>query len=304
MSPSASRTLLVVFAHPDDESFGPGGTLARYAAEGVAVHLICATRGEAGEAEARYLDGYNDLAERRLEELRCAGRVLGLAGIHFLDYRDSGMPGSPANRHPQALIVAPVEEVAAQIANLMRALRPQVVLTHDPGGGYGHPDHVAVHRATVAAFHRLLRERPDGYAPERLYFTVFDRRQLAWTVRLMPLFGMDPTALGRNRDINLKAALERALPVTTRVDVRDYLEVKQRAAACHQSQIVGGPGTRNFYGRLPRWLVRRWRSTETFHRAYPPYANRRVERDLFPLQEDSSVEHLGGLPGTEDPADR
>ncbi|RLC60786.1 MAG: GlcNAc-PI de-N-acetylase [Chloroflexi bacterium] len=270
-----TRTLLAIFAHPDDESFGPGGTLAKYAAEGVAVHLICATRGEAGDSDAPTPRECEDLACQREQELRCAASILGLTGVHLLGYRDSGMAGSPANQHPQALTQADPDALVGQVAGLMRRLRPQVVVTFDPFGGYGHPDHIAMHRATVAAFERL----PENERPQKLYFTVLPHDFLRWSVRLMPLFGVDPEAIGKNRDINLKAVLEHELPVTTRIDVGAYYEVKQRAGACHSSQL-SGPGSS--WGRLPRWLVRRWQSTETFHRAAPPFRRgERIEVDLF-----------------------
>src|SRR3989304_5201223 len=89
-----TKKILAALAHPDDESFGMGGTLALYAQRGVDVHLVCATRGEAGTVEAEHLEGYASIAERRVAELRCAALRLGLSGVHFLDYRDSGMPGS------------------------------------------------------------------------------------------------------------------------------------------------------------------------------------------------------------------
>ena len=188
---------------------------------------------------------------------------------------NSGMAGSLANQHPRALVRADPDVLAEQVANLMRRLRPQVVLTFDPFGGYGHPDHIAMHRATIAAFEQL----PGGERPQKLYFTTLSRTYLRRIVWLMPLFGMDPEAAGKNQDVNLRAVIEHGLPVTTRVDVSTYYDAKQRAAACHSSQL-SGPGS--FWGRLPRWLVRRWRSTETFHRAMPPFRQgERVERNLF-----------------------
>lgn len=270
-----SKTLLAIFAHPDDESFGPGGTLAKYAAEGVTVHLICATMGEAGASDAPDPDGCDNLARQREQELRCAADILRLEEIHLLGYRDSGMAGSPDNQHPRALVQADLDTLSKQVADLMRRLRPQVALTFDPFGGYGHPDHIAMHRATVAAFERL----PESERPQKLYFTTLPRTILRWAVRLMPLFGVNPEAIGKNQDVNLRAALEHELPATTRVDIGDYYEIKQQAGACHASQL-SGPGS--FWGRLPRWLVRRWQSTEAFHRAVPPFRrSERVERDLF-----------------------
>src|SRR5512135_954393 len=115
MLPMAKQTLLAVLAHPDDESFGMGGTLALYAARGVEVHLVCATRGEVGDVAPDLLQGFNSIADLRESELRCAAGILGLAGVHFLDYRDSGMPGSPDNQHPKALAFQPLDEVAANV---------------------------------------------------------------------------------------------------------------------------------------------------------------------------------------------
>jgi LmbE family N-acetylglucosaminyl deacetylase len=265
------RTLLAVFAHPDDETFGPGGTLARYAAEGTNVHLICATRGDAGTNDLENLDGHEDLASRRERELACAADVLGLAGVHMFKYRDSGMAGSPTNRHPRALAQADPDVLTGQVADVMRTLRPQVVLTFDPFGGYGHPDHIAMHRATIAALERL--------PATKLYFTTFPYKTLRWAVWLMPLFGVDPEAVGKNRDINLRAVLDHEIPVTTRIDVSVTYDAKQRASACHSSQL-SGPAS--LWGRLPRWLARRLLSTETFCRATPPFREgERVERDLF-----------------------
>ena len=269
------KTLLAIFAHPDDETFGPGGTLAKYAADGVAVHLVCATRGEAGESDISDLGACEDLACQREEELRCAAAVLGLQKVHLLEYRDSGMAGSPANQHPRALVQADPDVLSGQIADLIRHVRPQVVITFDPFGAYGHPDHIAMHRATVAAFHRLA----EGERPEKLYFTAFSRTTMRWAVRLMPLFGVDPEAVGKNKDINLRTILDHDLPITARIDVGSVYDRKQEASACHSSQL-SGPGS--FWGRLPQWMVRRWRANETFHRAEPPFGpGERVERDLF-----------------------
>lgn len=270
-----SKTLLAVFAHPDDETFGPGGTLAKCGAEGVAAHLICATLGEAGESDTPDQSECEDLACQRERELRGAASILGLTEVHLLGYRDSGMAGSPANQHPRALVQADPDVLARQVADLMHCLHPQVVLTFDPFGGYGHPDHITMHRATVAAFEQMAEHE----RPRKLYFTTLSRTYMRWIVRLMPLFGVDPEAVGKNQDINLRVVLEHELPVTTQVDIGDYYEVKQRAAACHSSQL-SGPGS--FWGRLPRWLVRRWQSTETFYRAVPPFRRgERVEEDLF-----------------------
>jgi LmbE family N-acetylglucosaminyl deacetylase len=275
MTTSARRSLLAVFAHPDDESFGPGGTLARCADDGVDVHLICATRGEVGESDLEDLGDCEDLACRREQELRCAAEILGAKSVDVLDYRDSGMAGTPANRHPDALLQADVREVAARIAERARELTPQVVLTFGPFGGYGHPDHIAVHNATVAAW-QLLGRRGQ---PPKLFFTTFSPVLLRWTVRLMPLWGGDPRAAGKNRDVDLAEILRRQLPVTTRIDIAQQYERKQRAAACHSTQL-SGPSS--FMGRMPEWLIQRLQSAEYFHRAHPTFGKQaRIQSDLF-----------------------
>lgn len=277
------KTLLVAFAHPDDESFGTGGTLARYAAEGVAVHYACATRGEAGAAEAEHLQGFADPGEMRWAELECAAQILGLAGVHWLGYRDSGMPGSPDNQHPQAQINAPVEAVAGRLVKLMRELKPQVVMTFDPIGGYRHPDHIHIHRATVHAFHAAgdpahYPEAGPAYAPQKLYFHVFSRRFLKLAMRLMPLLGGDPRRFGRNKDIDLVSLTEVEFPIHARINTREYVKVKDRASACHQSQLAGGPPSRGLFR-----LVRRiGEGQEHFMRAYPEWNGARpLETDLF-----------------------
>lgn len=275
------KTLLVVLAHPDDETFGMGGTLALYARQGVDVHLICATRGEVGEVDPEFLQGYSSIAELREHELRCAAQHLGLKGVHFLDYRDSGMPGTADNEHPQALVVAPVEEVSQKIVRYIRELRPQVVLTFDPIGGYRHPDHIAMHLATVQAFRDAGNPEcyPNGlppYAPQKLYYHVMPHVILRLAVRLMPLFGRDPRKFGKNQDIDLMSIAETRFPVHARVDYRSVSKIRDIASACHASQ--GG-------GRLmggPLGYLRKWMAYESYMRAYPePQPGAALERDLF-----------------------
>ena len=274
-----NRRLLAVFAHPDDETFGSGGTLALYARRGVEVHLVCATRGEVGEAPPG-LKGFASIGEMRESELRCAAGILGLAGVHFLGYRDSGMPGSPDNAHPQALAAAPVGEVARATARLIRRLRPQVVITFDPIGGYRHPDHIAAHRATVAAF-RMASDPAafpeDGlpYAPQKLYFHTFPHGFIRVAVRILSLFGMDPHHFGKNRDIDIASLAEVDFPIHAKINVRTVIGVKQQASACHSSQ--GGGGTSG--GAV--WLTRLLGASEDYMRAEPQPPPQKIERDLF-----------------------
>lgn len=275
-------TLLAVMAHPDDESFGLGGTLAFYSWCGAAVYLICATGGECGTVDEHYLNGYNSIAELRRAELDCAANTLGLAGVEMLGYRDSGMAGSPDNQHPQALAAAPLDEVTGRIVQAIRRLRPQVVVTFDPIGGYRHPDHIAVHQATVRAFHAaaLPDEYPADlppYQPQKLYYQTFPRGLLRLVVTLIKLSGRDPARFGRNNDVDLAAIAREEFPLHATVDFFPVAELRAAAGRCHASQGGGAMPSRGFIG----WLLRLLGSRETFMRAFPPVPPGLRERDLF-----------------------
>ena len=274
--------ILAVLAHPDDESFGIGGTLALYARKGYDTYLICATRGEEGSMDEGHLNGYRDKAELRTVELQNAAKHLGLKEVFFLGYRDSGMPGTEANKHPDAQINHPVEEVAGKVVKYIRELKPDIVITFDPIGGYKHPDHIHIHQATVLAFDKAedASFHPEAglpFMPRALYFQVFSRGLLKWMTRLMPLFGKDPTKWGRNGDINLKELAEVDFPVHVRLDIRSVEEAKRLAGAQHVSQ--GGVGMRR---GLMGFLSRMFGEYEDFMRAYPPVNGKfRRQHDLF-----------------------
>ena len=269
-------TLLAVLAHPDDETFGMGGTLAYYARHGVCVHLVCATRGEVGEADEKYMDGYKTIADMREQELRCAAQKLGLAGVHFLGYRDSGMPGSEDNRNPLALAAQPLNKVALDVVQYIRQLQPQVVITFDPAGGYMHPDHIAIQKAATMAFQMAGDASLDGglppYAPQRLYYHTMPRTFL----RIMPLCGINPRKFGRNKDIDMKAVADLQFPTHFRIDYREVAAVRDEAALCHASQ-GGGMMSSGLVG----WLRRKFASYEAFMQAFPPPVEGSIKTDLF-----------------------
>lgn len=286
MESSTKPVLLSVLAHPDDETFGMGGTLATYARRDVSVNLVCGTRGEAGEVDPEYLEGFTSIADRRVSELRCAAGLLGLDGVYFLDYRDSGMPGSKDNEHPQALIGAPVDEVAGKIVHYIRMLRPQVVVTFDPIGGYRHPDHIAIHTATVRAFFAagdpaMYPGDLEPFTPQKLYFHVIPHGFLRFIVRAMPIVGQDPRKFGKNKDIDLASLVEVEFPIHAAVDYRKVAKIRDEASACHASQ----GGSRLFQG-LTSWVRRAVASQDTFMRAYPApdggnVSKQKLEQDLF-----------------------
>jgi mycothiol S-conjugate amidase len=278
-----TKTILAVLAHPDDESFGLGGTLALYAQKGYDTYLICATRGEAGTVDPEHLNGYKDTAALRTDELMKAAKHLGLKGVYFLDYRDSGMPGSEDNKHPNAQINHPIDEVAGRIVRYIRELRPDIVLTFDPIGGYKHPDHIHIHQATKLAFERaddpvFHPEAGTPFKPSALYYQVFPRWFLKTMTRLMPLVGKDPRKWGRNGDIDLKDLADVDFPVHVRLDISPVAEIKREAGAQHASQ--GGVGMRQ---GLMGFVTRLFGEKEEFMRAYPPIPDGkyRVSRDLF-----------------------
>lgn len=195
-----SPSLLAIFAHPDDESFAVGGTLARYAAEGAQVSLLCATRGEAGiEGTAP-----EETAKVREQELRAACAVLGVREVRFLNYRD----GELAEADPT--------EVTARMAQAMRELRPQVVITFGPDGISGHPDHVAVSRMTTAAFDAVAGEG----SVRRLYHVA------------------PSPATEQGCGVPAGEAVEGVVGI----DIGSYRETKVRAMQCHRSQPQPFPG--------------------------------------------------------------
>lgn len=281
---AAQRVLMFVGAHPDDESFGPGGTLAKYATAGVKVVYACATRGEAGTADSRHLRGFATLSDMRWAELMCAAEKLRLAAVIPLGYRDSGMPGAPDNRHPRALTAAPLEDVTRDVVAAIRDAQPQVVITFDPIGGYRHPDHIAVHQATAHAFHTAgdPRRFPGfgvPFAPQKLYYWVPRRGLLRLAVRALRLLGRDPARVGRNRDVDLADVAAVDFPIHARIHVpRDAVSRKHAASACHRSQVAGA-----FPLRRLLWLVaRRLTTDELFMRAHPrPSGGGVTEVDLF-----------------------
>ena len=274
--------LLGVFAHPDDESFGIGGTLAHYARQGVAVHVIIATDGIAGSIDDQgRLRDHDSLAQVRSAELARAAVHLGLSSIWSLPYRDSGMRGAPDNHHPDALIQHPADQVAHEILDYIRRLAPDVLVTHDPFGGYGHPDHIRVCEATTAAFY-LARAAAPGEngrspSPQKLYYSAFPKDLIRIAVPLMRLAGQDPTAIGRNRDIDLVEISRWVTPVTTTIDVTAALVDKQRASEAHASQYSGGP---SWLTVVPAPVRQRLMGREQFTCVFPGLGGA-GEHDLF-----------------------
>lgn len=282
----AARTLLVVGAHPDDETLGIAGPIARCRERGIAVHYVCATLGECGTAPVRLLAGCPDIAALRLAELRCSALALDLTSVQFLGYRNSGMHGSPDNHHASALIQAPRDRVTAQLVALIRTLRPQVVLTFGPYGSYRHPDHICIHEVTRAAFgaagDTAYSSSPvDGLAPwnpDKLYYSTFATLPVRLVIALLRLMRKDLSRFGENGDVDLLRVARETTPITTSVNVVDCFDRTDRARRCHRSQLGGLVW---LFG-LPPWLRRPFLGTAQYTRVVPPASgDTERERDLF-----------------------
>jgi N-acetyl-1-D-myo-inositol-2-amino-2-deoxy-alpha-D-glucopyranoside deacetylase len=258
-------TLLCVHPHPDDESIACGGVLARAAAEGVRTVVVTCTGGEEGENLAGIELGDRPLAEHRRTELAAALRELGVAGHHWLGYRDSGMAGSASNAHPDSFHAAELEEAARRLAAVLRAERPAVVVSDDRSGTYGHPDHVKAYHVTV----RAVALAADPHAPvagdpwrvaKRYVYTLPQGELLATHQQLLAAglpspFGTEP--IGSVEDLPLGTPDDQ---VTTVVDVRAWLERKRAAMAAHRSQI----GPDSFFLNTPAELAERVFAAEAF----------------------------------------
>ncbi len=260
-------SILAIYAHPDDEAFGTGGALACYADSGVDVYLVCATRGEAGEISDPSFATPENLGMVREEELRCAAETMGVKELIFLDYRDSGMAGTPENEDLRAFINAPAEQVVPQLVGIIRRLRPKVVLTFEPNGGYGHPDHIAIHKHTVAAFHAsgdpsLYPEQGKPWQAQRLFYTAIPRSFFRDMRAQLEELGEDTSDFERFEESSMGWPDEQ---VNVTLDVSGSVEDKWDALNCHRTQF--GPG--NLFRRLPEPRVKKLMSYEHFALAWP-----------------------------------
>ena len=242
-APTAAHNgaLLLIYPHPDDETFSAAGTMAAAVSGGVAVTLVCATRGEAGMSGIAALDTPEILGAVREQELRAAAAVLGVTDVRFLGYRDSGMASSPDNDDPRALIQAPEEQVVAQLVVQVRAIRPATVLTFGPDGVYGHPDHLYLNRAAtdavrVAGDAEYRAELGEPWRVRALYWSTAPRE------RLQALAALPESPLQRLPSETVARLGTPRAEITTVIDVRPFRELKLRAVAAHRTQFgEGGP---------------------------------------------------------------
>ena len=231
-------TLLVALAHPDDETFGTGGLMARAVDEGHRVVILCATRGEVGEIADPSLATPETLGEVREGELRRAARALGVEDVRFLGFRDSGMAGTPENADPRALVNARADDVILPLVRVMREIKPDVVVTFEPGGIYGHPDHVPIsERATAAVDAAADPKRwPDAGAPyrvPRLYHVALPKS-------VLQRFKAEADRAGVQWGLADAMQIEQAVDdseVDAALDVTPWIERKKAAVAAHATQL-------------------------------------------------------------------
>ncbi|HEV2009661.1 MAG TPA: PIG-L family deacetylase [Candidatus Limnocylindria bacterium] len=218
-----TKRAIAAFAHPDDETFSVGGTLARAVSLGWHVTVICATRGEVGEIGPGTNATPQTLGAVRERELRAACAALGVTDVRLLGYRDSGMDGTPENKDGRAYVNAPADEVIGTLVALFREDPPAVVFTFDASGIYGHPDHKAIHRHATAAFDRAAA--PDA----RLLYTAIPKSVAKIIGEQLRAAGVQDGPPG---DFGVPDE-----EVDIRADVRAFAEPKRRAVAAHATQV-------------------------------------------------------------------
>jgi len=274
--------LLSIHAHPDDESSKGAGTVAKYHAEGVHTVLVCCTGGEAGDILNPAMDRddvRDDLAAVRRAELDKAAAIIGYDEVVMLGYRDSGMPDSEANSHPDAFANAPLDEAVGRLVAVIRRTRPQVVLTYgDEQGGYPHPDHLRVHDITQPAIERAADETwyPEAGPPwqvAKVYYSVWSKRR----IELMH---------AKYLELELESPyspewFERPWQdhrITTMIDIEGYADVRFDALLAHATQI--DPESPFWFG-LPRDVASAVHPYDDYILALSTIDARTPESDLF-----------------------
>ncbi|HMC42466.1 MAG TPA: PIG-L family deacetylase [Acidimicrobiales bacterium] len=257
-------TLVSFHAHPDDEAIATGGTLAKAAAAGHRVVLVSATRGEHGEFADDVLDPGEALWQRRVQELEDAAKILGVDRVAFLGYTDSGMMGTPENDVSGSFWRADVEEAARKLAAILTEERADVLTCYDHHGNYGHPDHIQVHRVGVRA--------GELAGTAKVYEATVDRDHIIELMTRAKEMGVPdvPDVEGVDETMGMPGDA-----ITTRVDVRAYLDLKRKAMAAHASQISE---TSFFLSMPPEAFELTWGTEWFILRGAPPGTR---EDDLF-----------------------
>jgi mycothiol conjugate amidase Mca len=256
-------TFMAVHAHPDDEAISTGGVLARYADEGLQTVLVTCTGGEVGEIADPAMATPQTLGEIRRNELEEACRILNVGHLHLLGYRDSGMDGTPANDHPESFHRADLEEATGKLVELVRRYRPQVLVTYDDEGFYGHPDHIKANRITVAAFEAAADpgrypQAGSPWQPLKLYYVAISRSRAVLFAQRMRETGITPP-FEAQEDVEPEFGTPDEL-ITATIDVSEQVERKHRALLAHATQM----GPEVFFAQLPEALFHEIFGFESF----------------------------------------
>jgi len=251
-----SRRLVFVHAHPDDEALSTGGTIARYASGGTHVCLITCTNGELGEiAEVPGLGSPDDIRDRlgevRRAELEEACRHLGPVDLRMLGFHDSGMAGTPANDDPKVFVNQPLAEAVRRIAVILREVRPQILVTYNDFGFYGHPDHIRAHEAALGAIDAAADPAyepttGDAHRVSKVYYTAVPKGLLRTARTMAEQLGWDDPDEGFTEEEIDRIATDDEL-ITTALDVSAYLDRKFGALRAHRTQL----GTTEWVLKIP-----------------------------------------------------
>jgi N-acetyl-1-D-myo-inositol-2-amino-2-deoxy-alpha-D-glucopyranoside deacetylase len=273
------RTLLAVHAHPDDECLGTGGTLARYAAAGVRTVLVTCTDGAVGEISDPALATPATLARVRARELAASVAILNIQRLVTLGYRDSGMAGTADNQDPRSFLQADFDEALERVVRVVREEQPQVIVTYDENGNYGHPDHIRAHQVAVAAFaaaadpERFPAAGPPWQAT-KLYYAVVPRSGMRRFAERLREAGIETPFAERPETEQPPFGVDDDR-ITTVIDVSATVAAKRAALAAHATQV--GPET--FFMRMPPPLFGELFGQESFQRVSGP--GQTPETDLF-----------------------
>jgi mycothiol S-conjugate amidase len=276
------RCLLTVHAHPDDEASKGPATVARYHDQGVHTVLVCCTGGEEGDILNPAMDlpeVKENIAAHRRRELEIAAEIIGYDELVWLGYRDSGMPESESNSHPESFATAPLAEAVGRLVAVIRRVRPQVIVTYpEEQSGYPHPDHLRVHEISLLAFDAAAdpdayRELGEPYAPAKLYYTV-------WSVARMRAIHEKFVELGLESpfsDERVQQMLQSPLPAfSTQVDVTGYEDIRTEALRAHATQV--DPDSRMWFG-LPPEVQKALPTTDDYQLARSRVSPLEVEED-------------------------
>ncbi len=266
------KRVLAVYGHPDDEGQATG-TLASFVAAGSQVTLLCTTRGEVGEISDPALSTPETLGYTRELELRAAMAQIGLQDVRFLPFRDSGMDGTEENEHPEAWHQQPPEVAVPAVLEVMRDVRPHFVFTWQEDGGYGHPDHIAAHRHTLAAFDLCgdAEAYPDAGAPwepERLYWGARTMARFVGIRLEMERRGLLDEPLDDETRARFEEMVQRPAPTASVVvDTSAHIEAKRRAASMHRTQF----GEDGMWSKIPDDLLGEFYGEERFYQGRPEW---------------------------------